>query len=92
MSPIPFNGVTDRALDLYDTSVPMATYLPVRLQIMHLSSAFSVDIKLTMINFNVILGPNFRFLVSTLFIHMIHVSSSQLTFSRLVDQRWADGR
>ena len=65
----------------------MATCLPVRLRMRHLSSAFSVDLELTTVNFNVILGPSFRFLVS---IHMIHVSivtSGRIeSFGRPVDR------
>ena len=75
MSPIPFNGSYDIIIISFvtDTNEPVATY-SVRLRIRHLSPAFSVDLELTMINSNVILSPSFRFLVSTLFIHLIHVS------------------
>ena len=90
--------VTDRTLELYSSSGPMATCLPVRLRMRHLSSAFSVDLELTMINSNVIilsviLGPSFRFLVS------IHISMSQYSQSSQVvvsshsaDQPIDDGR
>jgi hypothetical protein len=96
-----FNGSYDimyRISFVTDTNEPVATCLPVRLRMRHLSSAFSVDLELTMINSNVIilsviLGPSFRFLVS------IHISMSQysqlsqvVVSSHLADQPIDDGR